>query len=123
MTRKEEREIIYNKYNGRCAYCGEELQKGWHEDHLWPIKRNLEGGGCMNPQWDTIKNKMPACPSCNINKHSLTIERFRELIEGFVTSLNKRSTQYKLAKKYGLIEETGKKVKFYFEYVQDDTKK
>ena len=119
MTRKQERELIYNKYNGRCAYCGEKLQKGWHVDHLWPIVRNIEAPGCMNPQWDTIENKMPSCPSCNINKHSLTIERFRELIQGFVNSLNRRSTQYKLAKKYGLIEETGKEVKFYFEYVQN----
>ena len=115
MTRKQEREYIYNKYDGHCAYCGEKLKEGWHVDHMWPLVRNIESDGCMNPQWDTIENKMPACPSCNINKHSLDIEKFRDLIQGFVNSLNKRSTQYKMIKKYGLIEETGKPVKFYFE--------
>ena len=29
MTKKE-RELIFNKYNGKCAYCGCELKKGFH---------------------------------------------------------------------------------------------
>ena len=33
MTKKE-RELIFNKYNGKCAYCGCELKKGWHIDHI-----------------------------------------------------------------------------------------
>lgn len=43
------------------------------------------------------------------------IEGFRNLIHGFVNSLNRDSVQYKVAKRYGLIRETGIEVKFYFE--------
>ena len=117
MTRKEERQLIYNKYNGRCAYCGEKLKKGWHVDHLEPVKRTINGGekSFRNPEKDSIENKMPSCASCNINKHSMSIERFRKVIAGYVTSLNEYITQYRMAKKYGLVKETGEKVKFYFE--------
>jgi len=41
MATKKEREIIFNKYNGHCAYCGEKLQKGWHVDELLPIRRSI----------------------------------------------------------------------------------
>jgi predicted restriction endonuclease len=36
---KNRRQLIFEKYDGRCAYCGCELQKGWHEDHIEPIIR------------------------------------------------------------------------------------
>lgn len=45
--KKGEREIIFNKYGGRCSYCGDPLQKGWHIDHAEAIERKqkLTGGG------------------------------------------------------------------------------
>ena len=138
MTKKKDRELIFNKYKGRCAYCGEELQKGWHVDELLPVVRlwkykkdengeyEMDKYGCnikVNymeyPERLTIDNQMPSCPSCNINKHSLSLEGFRNLIQNFTTSLNRDSTQYKIAKRYGLIEETQKRVIFYFEKVQE----
>lgn len=134
MTKKQERELLYNKYNGRCAYCGDPLKKGWHVDEIEPIKRYTEripdGKGSFlrnskgnyklkylmeNPEKLHIDNQNPSCPSCNIQKNSYTLEQFRENIKNFVNSLNQYSTQYKFAKKYGLIEETGIEVKFYFE--------
>lgn len=42
MLTKKKRSIVFAKYNGRCAYCGCELQKGWHVDHLKPINRYSE---------------------------------------------------------------------------------
>lgn len=66
-----------------------------------------------------MDNLYPACISCNINKHSLSVEVFRENIQGFIKSLNRDSTQYKVAKRYGLIEETNIPVKFYFEEYQE----
>lgn len=151
MTKKEKRQIIFNKFGGKCAYCGCKLQKGWHIDELKPIKRNYQyvngyflntetkkkspvlpldvtdvrkykwispkyvTNGCKYPERLHIDNQMPACPSCNINKHSMSLEEFRKFIENFIISLNRDSTQYKIAKRYGLIQETGKKVVFYFE--------
>lgn len=74
--------------------------------------------GCEYPENLHIDNQMPACASCNINKHSMPLEQFRELIAGFMKHLNNISTQYKIAKRYGLITETEKPVVFYFETVQ-----
>jgi 5-methylcytosine-specific restriction endonuclease McrA len=122
---KSDRQAIFNKYNGRCAYCGCELTKGWHADHIEPILRDSrwnrnkgrfeQTGTCERPENENMDNYNPACPSCNIQKNSFTVEQFRENIKQFVSSLNQYSTQYKFAKRYGLIRETNIEVKFYFE--------
>ena len=104
----KQRETIFNKYGGRCAYCGEPLRKAWHVDELLPIHRKYK--------YDCLENQMPACASCNINKHRLSLEEFRALIWGFVRSLNRDSTQYKVARRYGLIVEAVKPIVFYFEH-------
>ena len=129
------RDIIYNKFNGHCAYCGCELHKGWHVDEMIPVQRGKEyikdkrgnriwddkrrewktKSIVLHPENFNIDNQMPACASCNINKHSLSIEDFRLLIQGFMKHLNERNTQYKIAKRYGLVQEDIKPVIFYFE--------
>ena len=152
----KQREIIFNKFGGKCAYCGEELQKGWHVDELLPCRRKykrVEGHwkeGKLKHSWRDVKNlsedemanrgfkwveerlvadgyehperlhidnQNPACASCNINKHSMDIESFREQIKGFMKHLNEVNTQYKIAKRYGLVKEEAKPVVFYFETV------
>jgi len=130
LTKKEQRKIIFDKYNGRCAYCGCVLKKGWHVDELLPVRRNMKwnkdktryvwDGTYEHPERLNIDNQMPSCPSCNINKHSLSLEEFRNLIAGFINSLNRDNTQYKIAKRYGLLLETKTPVKFYFEYVESN---
>lgn len=112
--KKKDREFIFNKYGGRCAYCGDYLQKGWHVDELLPVRRNGDGT-CLHPERFHIDNQMPSCPSCNINKHSGSIEEFRNLITGFMKHLNEINTQYKIAKRYGLVNESVKPIVFYFE--------
>jgi len=122
---KANRQLIFDKFNGHCAYCGCELQKGWHVDELLPCKRIFEfdrekrkwvwSGKYEHPERLTVDNQMPACASCNINKHSLPLESFRNLISGFINSLNRDSVQYKIAKRYGLLQEIEKPVVFYFE--------
>lgn len=36
---KKDRQILFDKYNGRCAYCGCELNKYWQVDHVEPVNR------------------------------------------------------------------------------------
>lgn len=125
--KKTDRELIFNKYDGKCAYCGCELTKGWHADHIEPIvrdfiynknKQRFETNGIYrNPENENLQNYNPSCPSCNIQKNSYTLEQFRENIKQFINSLNQYSTQYKFAKKYGLVSETDIEVKFHFETV------
>ena len=54
------REIVYDKFNGRCAYCGCELKAGFHIDHIDPIRRNSDGS-CLNPQNKSLSN-IPEVP-------------------------------------------------------------
>ena len=125
MASKKDREIIFNKYGGKCSYCGDPLQKGWHVDELLPVKRNHKydkdkqkfvwDGTYEHPERLNINNQMPSCPSCNINKHSGSIEEFRSLITGFMKHFNEINTQYKIAKRYGLVKEEIKPIVFYFE--------
>jgi hypothetical protein len=92
------------------------LTKGWHVDHLKPIRRKkYNKTECRYPQRECIENYMPACASCNINKHAMKLEDFRQLVAGFMKHLNERNTQYKIAKRYGLVTEHEKPVVFYFE--------
>jgi 5-methylcytosine-specific restriction endonuclease McrA len=134
---KTDRQRIFDKYNGHCAYCGWELVKGWHVDEMKPVKRGEEyltdrrGNRIwdmkthgwktkrivLHPENFNIENQMPACASCNINKHSLSLEDFRLLIQGFMKHLNERNTQYKIAKRYGLVHEDIKPIVFYFELI------
>lgn len=122
--KKKDRELIFNKYGGRCAYCGCVLTKGWHVDEVQPVRRHKEydlqkhrwvNAGCAHPERFNIDNQNPACASCNINKHSMSLEDFRAAIAGFMKHLNEVSTQYKIAKRYGLVKEDIKPVVFYFE--------
>lgn len=117
---KEERMEIYNKYGGHCAYCGKEIEyKDMQVDHIKPIfrgwsdkdKEYLPEGRCGD---DSIDNLNPSCRMCNFRKGTDTIEMFRNAIKHGLVCLE-RSFTYRLAKRYGLIEETGKEVEFYFE--------
>lgn len=123
MTKKD-RELVFNKFGGKCAYCGCGLGKGWHVDELEPcrrihkwdsVNRRWQYVGMAHPERVHIDNQNPSCPSCNINKHSMSLEEFRESISKYINSLNQYSTQYKIAKRYGLVQETAKPVVFYFE--------
>lgn len=123
--KKSDRIKIFEKYGGKCAYCGCDLTKNWHADHIEPIVRDskwdrksgrfVNSGTYRNPRNEILENFNPACPSCNIQKNSFTLEQFRSNIQGFLDSLNLYNTQYKFVKKYGLVTETKMQVKFFFE--------
>ena len=103
---KKQREQIYNKYNGRCAYCGQNIEyKEMQVDH---IKAKYLGGE------DKIENYVPACKPCNFYKTTLDIDSFRNRIETIIARLN-RLFIFRLAIKYGLIEIKDKKIQFLME--------
>jgi hypothetical protein len=126
---KAQREAVRLMFDGRCAYCGESLPDRWHADHVEPVvralltKRTADGryklvsGDPHHPERDTIENFMPSCPPCNISKHSMSLEVWRGWLAGHVNSLNAYTPIYRLAKRYGLIQETGAPIVFHFERV------
>ena len=112
--KKEERENIYNKYNGRCAYCGSKIEyKDMQIDHVVPLRI---GGK------DEISNMLPSCRSCNHYKATLDIEGFRKYLSKIHDRLTRDSVAYRVAERFGIVEYKTDKVKFYFEICNDDGK-
>lgn len=104
---KVERQRMYEKYNGHCAYCGYELEyKDMQVDHVEPLKRGGE---------DELNNMLPACRSCNHYKHTLTVEEFRQYLSGISHRLMRDSVTFQIAIRYGLVRHMGDNVTFYFE--------
>ena len=110
---KATRELVYNKCNGHCAYCGCELEyKDMQVDHITAVGR---GGG------NELENLLPACRQCNYDKHERTIEGFRKRISKDLYKSLDRVFVYRLARKYSLIKEEPRTVKFYFEEMGNDS--
>ena len=119
---KQEREVLKEKLGGNCSYCGYKLGDKWDADHFVPLKRNwvIKNGkqvftDCLNPENDTLENMMPSCKSCNNDKSSLSIESWRDMIKNKVVCLNRDSTTYQKAKRFGLVVEKDIDVVFYYE--------
>jgi len=104
---KKERQRVYEKFGGRCAYCGQPITyKEMQVEHMKPLAR----GGV-----DSEENYMPACRICNYYKHTLTLEEFRKQIGLLTGRLKERVYIYKLALRHGRITENDTPVTFYFE--------
>ncbi|MFY0655052.1 MAG: HNH endonuclease [Cyclobacteriaceae bacterium] len=113
---KENRIKVYDKYSGRCSYCGCEIfMTSFHVDHIDPRRR----GDISNPNITNGKNHIdnynPSCASCNCSKSTFSIEDWRIQIQKKIININRDSSNYRILKRYGLIEENIKPIKFYFE--------
>lgn len=76
---KATRQIVFNKYEGRCAYCGKILtEKRMNIDH---IKPKVMGGT------DNIENLNPSCWECNNYKCHSSLETMREYLLKMVNEL------------------------------------
>lgn len=111
---KAQRLSVYNRYGGKCAYCGKEIRYDEMQvDHIKPL---YLGGA------DDESNWAPACRMCNYYKSTKTIEIFREEL-GKLRSRLEKDFIFRLALRYGLIRETSDKVQFLFEKEQDEESK
>lgn len=105
---KAERQAVYDKCNGHCAYCGCELVfKVMQVDHV--VSLEYHNGA------DDVTNMLPACRSCNHYKSTMTIERFRQAVERFPQVLMRDNVTYKNAVRFGLVDPKPHKIEFYFE--------
>jgi hypothetical protein len=116
---KSERLAVYKKCNGHCAYCGCKLEyKDMQIDHINPVYiSSLRGAETDN----SIDNLMPSCRSCNFYKSTFSIEELRQRIAVLPERLEKEFI-YRLAKRYGIIEEKNNPIVFYFEKMKGDVK-
>lgn len=111
---KAERERVYQKYDGHCAYCGKKIEyKDMQVDHFKPLRAwNSEDSGS-----NEMSNLMPSCRRCNHYKRANSLELFRRYIEDIPRKL-KDNYIYKVGLDYGLVAENPHKVNFYFEKVE-----
>ena len=109
---KAERQKVYSKYGGHCAYCGQLIAyREMQVEHKIPFARG--GTDCM-------ENYLPSCRICNHYKHTLTIEEFRKQLELLTGRLRERVYIYKLALRHGRIVENETPVIFFFEREEEE---
>ena len=111
---KKTREAVYQKYGGRCAYCGRAIAyKDMQVDHFRPLRVWDEADGAA----DDISNLMPACRMCNHYKRANSLETFRRYIAEIPRKLRENYI-YKVGVVYGNVIENEKPIKFYFEEME-----
>lgn len=105
---KIDRQAVYDKYDGHCAYCGCKLEsiKDMQVDHILP-QRN--GGN------NEIDNLNPSCRLCNHYKRGNDLETFRTFSLGGLIERLKKIYIFRVALKYGMIDIKNWDAKFYFE--------
>ena len=112
---KIDRELILNKSNGRCWYCGINLVgTKWQADHFHPIIRYGDGK-CAYPQLDTMDNMVPSCAPCNNYKLSASIEVFRSNVAEQERLTMKASSGLRMLNRIGRVIFSQEPVRFWFE--------
>jgi 5-methylcytosine-specific restriction endonuclease McrA len=125
---KKDREIIRNKFNGKCAYSGTDLEPDWQVDHVVPVVRNWWDGTSIFGTFHVIENMYPCQKIINHYKHSYSLESFRGLLSTLHLRLikmpkNPRTEKgvkrkdyiFKVAGYFGITEDKPFSGKFYFE--------
>lgn len=117
---KNQRLEIYNKFNGHCAYCGKEIEyKDMQVDHFIPQRRAKRGRNKLRvEELEDPRNLFCSCRRCNHYKRAHDIETFRRYIEEIPQKLANEYI-YKVGADYGLVEYHPRKIKFYFEAIDE----
>ena len=117
---KPERQRIYAKTNGHCAYCGREIAlQQMQVDHVIPMEF-YDAYKSIGQDLNDIGNLLPACRSCNNYKHALTLDKFRAALERMPDVLERDSVTYRNAVRFGLVTPTPHPIVFYFERYQPE---
>ena len=115
------RQMVYEKCNHRCAYCGCELDyKDMQVDHIESVykhdfeKYRFGNAKLTEEELNSIENYMPACRACNFYKSTFSLEKFRENLTTKLYENLRKNFNYKLMCKYGIIKEDIKPIEFDF---------
>lgn len=104
---KRTREQVYQKYGGRCAYCGHEIaMKDMQVDHIIPQRL----GGASS-----LENYNPSCRVCNHYKRATRLEAWRTIFLGGLIKRIRKIYIVKVAEQYGMVTFHEWDNKFYFE--------
>ncbi len=122
---KRQREALRAMFDGRCAYCGNELGKVMHADHIEPCTRivtdpwgrplPVEERRMRNPESNVVANMMPACAPCNLHKGGYRLEQWRTYLQRSADIVRKQTSTFRAGERFGVIAVSDKPVVFYFE--------
>lgn len=85
--KKETRQQVYEKYDGKCAYTGVQLGLDWQIDHVTSkLKHKIHNTSDVA---DDIENLLPSLWIVNHYKRAFDLEGFRERMNGFHIRLAK----------------------------------
>ncbi|MBV7531306.1 HNH endonuclease [Chitinophaga sp. sic0106] len=105
---KINRQAIFEKYDGHCAYCGREMViADMQVDHIRP---KCIGGN------DAEANLNPSCRKCNHYKRATTLEGFRFTMRGLHHRISKIYI-HQVAVNFGMATLAPFDGKFYFEKI------
>lgn len=114
--KKEQRQQVYDMFDGHCAYCGRKIDyKDMQVDHIKPLYRGWESVERIDKGEDVIENCFPSCRRCNFRKGTMTVEQFREELKRQCKGIMERSFQVKQSLDYGLLEYHDIPIIFHFE--------
>lgn len=116
---KKVRIALYEKYNHKCAYCGNEIAyKEMQVDHVASVYVNTDFQKNMtDEQMYAEENLLPSCRQCNFYKSTMTVDNFRERLQTTLLDNLMSTFQWRLAEKYGLVQYVPHDIKFYFETI------
>lgn len=78
---KKLREQIYQKFGGRCAYCGRAIEyAGMQVDHYYPQCKATFYARRFKIDVHAETNLMPTCRRCNHYKRARTPRQFKDLM-------------------------------------------
>lgn len=108
---KAVRQAVYEKFGGRCAYCGRKIEyRDMQVDHFLPLRAWwIDDAGS-----DDFTNLMPSCRMCNHYKRANPLEIFRRYIQEIPRKL-RQNYIYKVGVVYGNVIENEKPIEFFFE--------
>jgi 5-methylcytosine-specific restriction endonuclease McrA len=118
QIKKSDRLETFTKYNGKCAYCGIDLNYSEMQiDHIIPRRRSeIHNDKIINGK-NHILNYNPSCKSCNSSKSTFSIEDWRKQIKQKINSLRRDSSTFRICERFNLVKVENLDVIFYFEKV------
>ena len=125
---KKDRELIRQKFGGKCAYSGTILEDDWQVDHIKPLRRFL---GQHEKKNHNTENMVPVQRIINHYKGPRDLETFREWFLGGLhirlrtlpkhprteKSIRHKKYMIEVAGFFGITENKPFGGKFYFETI------
>lgn len=127
---KAQREALRAMFGGRCAYCGGELGRAMHADHVEPcIRLHTDPWGrplpaqerqLLKPERNTVANMMPACAPCNLHKGGHSLEGWRAYLQRSAEIVRKQTSTFRAGERFGVITVSDQvPIIFHFERAAD----